>query len=200
MRHRVFNEDGGCTHKMAEATMHHQFPESHDVPAKPWPALVVPAKPWPALVVSATPEYPAKNLTDQRCAGEISSCHAVSSVALANTSSLCCRVGHAARSIEPLLWWHNLFNRECEADVTPHWVLANGFVYPPFWDDLFASPLLSSGQYFDLLSWLWKRSPLFVIHLFVLFEPKCPAQLTSQDIPQWFQFEVNVFEDWEPLS
>ncbi len=40
-------------------------------------------------------------LTDQRRAGEISSRRAVSLVALANTSSLRCRVGHAARSIEP---------------------------------------------------------------------------------------------------
>ncbi len=53
------------THKMAEATMHHQFPESHNMPAKPQfahvmptgpgSALVVPAKPGSALVVPAKP-------------------------------------------------------------------------------------------------------------------------------------------------
>ncbi len=63
------------THKMAEATMHHQFPESHNMPAKPQfahvmptktgsahvmptepgSALVVPAKPGSALVMPAKP-------------------------------------------------------------------------------------------------------------------------------------------------
>ncbi len=61
------------THKMAEATTHHQFPESHHMPAKPGSALVVPArpesarvrpaKPGPARVMSATPESPAKMAT-----------------------------------------------------------------------------------------------------------------------------------------
>ncbi len=48
-------------------------------------------------------------LTDQRCAGEISSRHAVSSVALANTSSLRCQVGHAARSARRELFNTALF-------------------------------------------------------------------------------------------
>ncbi len=29
--------------------------------------------------------------------------------------------------------------------------------------------------------------------MFVLFERKCPAKWTSQDIPLWFQFEANVY-------
>ncbi len=82
-----------CTYKMAEATTHHQFPESHNmpaepesahvlpakpgsahvvpakpgsalvVPAKPGSVLVMPAKPGPARVMSAMPESPAKMAT-----------------------------------------------------------------------------------------------------------------------------------------
>ncbi len=72
-----------CTPKMAETTTHHQFPESHNMPAKPGsahvmptkpgsvlvmpakpgPVLVMPTKPGPARVMSATPESPAKMAT-----------------------------------------------------------------------------------------------------------------------------------------
>ncbi len=34
---------------------------------------------------------------------------------------------------------------------------------------------------------------LLSLQMFVLFERKCPAKWTSQDIPLWFQFEVNVY-------
>ncbi len=60
-------------HKMAEATMHHQFPESHNMPAKPQfahvmpakpgSALIVPAKPGSVFVMPAMPESPAKMAT-----------------------------------------------------------------------------------------------------------------------------------------
>ncbi len=55
-------------------------------------------------------------------------------------------------------------NREWECDVTPRWVLGNCFVYPPYLQDSAAFPLLSLGQYLIFLSWLWKMSPLYVIH------------------------------------
>ncbi len=32
-----------------------------------------------------------------------------------------------------------------------------------------------------------------LLQMFVLFERKCPAKWTLQDISSWFQFEVNVF-------
>ncbi len=44
------------THKMAAATMHHQFPESHNMPAKPQFAHVVPVKPGSVFVMPAMPE------------------------------------------------------------------------------------------------------------------------------------------------
>ncbi len=50
-------------HKMAEATMHHQFPESHNMPAKPQFAHVMPAKPGSVFVMPAMPESPAKMAT-----------------------------------------------------------------------------------------------------------------------------------------
>ncbi len=34
---------------------------------------------------------------------------------------------------------------------------------------------------------------LLSLQMFVLFERKCPAKWTSQDIPPWFQFEANVY-------
>ncbi len=37
------------------------------------------------------------------------------------------------------------------------------------------------------------RMLLLSIQMFVLFERKCPAKWTSQDIPPWFQFEANVY-------
>ncbi len=43
------------THKMAEATTHHQFPESHNMPAKPGSAHVVPTEPGSAHVMPAEP-------------------------------------------------------------------------------------------------------------------------------------------------
>ncbi len=43
------------THKMAEATMHHQFPESHNMPAKPQFAHVMPTKPGSAHVMPTEP-------------------------------------------------------------------------------------------------------------------------------------------------
>ncbi len=51
------------THKMAEATTHHQFPESHNMPAKPGSVLIVPAKPGSVFVVPAKPESPARMAT-----------------------------------------------------------------------------------------------------------------------------------------
>ncbi len=52
------------THKMAEATTHHQKPEStHVMPTEPGSAHVMPAKPGSALVVPAMPESPAKMAT-----------------------------------------------------------------------------------------------------------------------------------------
>ncbi len=51
------------THKMAEATTHHQFLESHNMPAKPGSALIVPAKPGSVFVVPAKPESPARMVT-----------------------------------------------------------------------------------------------------------------------------------------
>ncbi len=36
------------------------------------------------------------------------------------------------------------------------------------------------------------RMLLLSLQMFVLFERKCPAKWTSQDIPPWFQFEANV--------
>ncbi len=71
------------THKMAEATTHNQFPESHSMPAKPESAHVMPtepgsvhvmptepgsahimpAEPGPTRVMSATPGSPAKMAT-----------------------------------------------------------------------------------------------------------------------------------------
>ncbi len=50
-------------HKMAEATTHHQFPESHNMPAKPGSALIVPVKPGSVFVVAAKPESPARMAT-----------------------------------------------------------------------------------------------------------------------------------------
>ncbi len=37
------------------------------------------------------------------------------------------------------------------------------------------------------------RMLLLSLQMFVLFERKCPAKWTSQDIPPWFQFEANVY-------
>ncbi len=37
------------------------------------------------------------------------------------------------------------------------------------------------------------RMLLLSLQMFVLFERKCPSKWTSQDIPPWFQFEVNVY-------
>ncbi len=37
------------------------------------------------------------------------------------------------------------------------------------------------------------RMLLLTLQMFVLFERKCPAKWTSQDIPPWFQFEANVY-------
>ncbi len=37
------------------------------------------------------------------------------------------------------------------------------------------------------------RMVLLSLQMFVLFERKCPAKWTSQDIPPWFQFEANVY-------
>ncbi len=37
------------------------------------------------------------------------------------------------------------------------------------------------------------RMLLLSLQMFVLFERKCPAKCTSQDIPPWFQFEANVY-------
>ncbi len=37
------------------------------------------------------------------------------------------------------------------------------------------------------------RMLLLSLQTFVLFERKCPAKWTSQDIPLWFQFEANVY-------
>ncbi len=37
------------------------------------------------------------------------------------------------------------------------------------------------------------RMLLLSLQIFVLFECKCPAKWTSQDIPPWFQFEANVY-------
>ncbi len=51
------------THKMAEATTHHQFPESHNMPTKPGSAHVMPTEPGSVLVVPAMPESPAKMAT-----------------------------------------------------------------------------------------------------------------------------------------
>ncbi len=34
---------------------------------------------------------------------------------------------------------------------------------------------------------------LLSVQTFVIFESKCPAKWTSQDIPPWFQFEANVY-------
>ncbi len=48
-------------HKMAEATTHHQLPESLYRPAKPESAHVRPAKPGPARVMSAPPESPGQD-------------------------------------------------------------------------------------------------------------------------------------------
>ncbi len=46
------------THKMVEATTHHQSPKSHNMPTEP-----VSAKPGSARIMSATPESPAKMAT-----------------------------------------------------------------------------------------------------------------------------------------
>ncbi len=61
------------THKMVEATKHHQSPESHNMPTEPesahvmptepGSALIVSAKPGPARIMSATPESQAKLAT-----------------------------------------------------------------------------------------------------------------------------------------
>ncbi len=37
------------------------------------------------------------------------------------------------------------------------------------------------------------RMLLLLLQKFVLFERKCPAKWTSQDIPTWFQFEANLY-------
>ncbi len=83
MRHRVFYQDGRRTRRHAQNGGGHQFPESHNmpakpkfahvmptkpgsaliVPAKPGSALIVPAKPGSVFVVPAMPESPAKMAT-----------------------------------------------------------------------------------------------------------------------------------------
>ncbi len=37
------------------------------------------------------------------------------------------------------------------------------------------------------------RMLLLSLQMFILFERKCPAKWTSQDIPPWFQFEANIY-------
>ncbi len=97
-------------------------------------------------------------------------------------------------------WWRRLWLRLCFTTLTVFYCSHCGEVsllqaqsHPSCVTDSYSkAAVLNSSPCAPPLC-IFLHMLLLSLQMFVLFERKCPAKWTSQDIPPWFQFEANVY-------